>query len=264
MSLNKVQHASHLLLVQPLGRLLDASSSSSIRAHEVNGEQLGSRVRVEFPGGSRLFQFPPERESDLRQQGVLKAGVLFHRQACGIVAGHLLGRASQQVLAQPQMEGVCGCRREALPAHFIGGARSQDQISLMEGERLPGTIRVPLLQTHGSTGKQDQRNVWCGTRHPALKLHGLMEGLRDQVFPTCFLAGEVEERSGQRTARRALRYRLRNHHWFSHGASSLPPSRNMEKQKLWWSQKSRQFLVENKTKHNHSRKLVLSARICFC
>ena len=27
------------------------------------------------------------------------------------------------------------------------------------------------------------------------------------------------------------------------------------------SQKSRQFLVENKTKHNHSRKLVLSARI---
>src|SRR5438094_4717389 len=23
---------------------------------------------------------------------------------------------------------------------------------------------------------------------------------------------------------------------------------------LWWSQKSRQFLVENKTKHNHSRK----------
>src|SRR5712692_3266747 len=30
---------------------------------------------------------------------------------------------------------------------------------------------------------------------------------------------------------------------------------------LWWSQKSRQFLVENKTKHTHSRKLVLSARI---
>src|SRR6266700_7789047 len=32
-------------------------------------------------------------------------------------------------------------------------------------------------------------------------------------------------------------------------------------QPIWWSQKSRQFLVENKTKHNHSRKLVLSARI---
>src|SRR5437899_2542579 len=30
---------------------------------------------------------------------------------------------------------------------------------------------------------------------------------------------------------------------------------------LWWSQKSRQFVVENKTKHNHSRKLVSSARI---
>src|SRR5437763_16785189 len=30
---------------------------------------------------------------------------------------------------------------------------------------------------------------------------------------------------------------------------------------LWWSQKSRQFVVENKTKHNHSRKFVLSARI---
>src|SRR5437764_7928228 len=30
---------------------------------------------------------------------------------------------------------------------------------------------------------------------------------------------------------------------------------------LWWSQKSRQFLVETKTKHNHSRKPVLSARI---
>jgi hypothetical protein len=30
---------------------------------------------------------------------------------------------------------------------------------------------------------------------------------------------------------------------------------------VWWSQKSGQFLVENKTKHNHSRKLVLSARI---
>src|SRR6266852_2458651 len=30
---------------------------------------------------------------------------------------------------------------------------------------------------------------------------------------------------------------------------------------VWWSQKSRQFLVENKTKHTHSRKLVLSARI---
>ena len=30
---------------------------------------------------------------------------------------------------------------------------------------------------------------------------------------------------------------------------------------VWWSQKSRQFLVENKTKHNYSRKLVLSARI---
>ncbi len=30
---------------------------------------------------------------------------------------------------------------------------------------------------------------------------------------------------------------------------------------LWWSQKSRQFLVENKTKHNHSRIFVLSACI---
>ena len=30
---------------------------------------------------------------------------------------------------------------------------------------------------------------------------------------------------------------------------------------LWWSQKSRQFLAENKTKHNHSRILVSSARI---
>src|SRR5271157_524714 len=30
---------------------------------------------------------------------------------------------------------------------------------------------------------------------------------------------------------------------------------------VWWSQKSRQFLVENKTKHNHSRILVSSARI---
>src|SRR5712692_7025565 len=30
---------------------------------------------------------------------------------------------------------------------------------------------------------------------------------------------------------------------------------------LWWSQKSRQFLVENKTKHNHSRIRVLSACI---
>jgi Transposase DDE domain len=30
---------------------------------------------------------------------------------------------------------------------------------------------------------------------------------------------------------------------------------------VWWSQKSRQFLGKNKTKPNHSRKLVLSARI---
>jgi len=30
---------------------------------------------------------------------------------------------------------------------------------------------------------------------------------------------------------------------------------------VWWSQKSRQFLVENKTKLNYSRKLVLSACI---
>jgi hypothetical protein len=32
-------------------------------------------------------------------------------------------------------------------------------------------------------------------------------------------------------------------------------------QEMTESQKSRQFWVENKTKHNHSRKLVLSARI---
>ena len=38
---------------------------------------------------------------------------------------------------------------------------------------------------------------------------------------------------------------------------SILPDPNL----LWWSQMSRQFLVENKTKHNHSRKLVLSARI---
>ncbi len=61
---------------------------------------------------------------------------------------------------------------------------------------------MPLLQTHGSTDKQDQRNVWCGTRHPALKLHGLVEGLRHQSFPTCFLAGEVEQRSGRRVGER--------------------------------------------------------------
>ena len=30
---------------------------------------------------------------------------------------------------------------------------------------------------------------------------------------------------------------------------------------LWWSQKSSQFAVKNKTKHNHSKKLVLSAFI---
>src|SRR5258708_23024857 len=30
---------------------------------------------------------------------------------------------------------------------------------------------------------------------------------------------------------------------------------------LWWSQKSRQFLVENKTKHSHSRLLIVSVRI---
>ena len=35
---------------------------------------------------------------------------------------------------------------------------------------------------------------------------------------------------------------------------------------IWWSQKSRQFLVENKTKHNYSRKLVLTAciHLCWC
>src|SRR5216683_1725323 len=134
MILNEVHHTFHLLLVQPLGRLLDASSSSSIRAQEVNGEHLGSGLRIQFSGGSWLLQFSPQRESNLRQQRVLKARVLFHRQVCGIVARHLLGSASNQVLTQTQMERLCGYRGEALPAQFIGRARarSQDQISLAE------------------------------------------------------------------------------------------------------------------------------------
>src|SRR5207247_3458475 len=91
-------------------------------------------------------------------------------------------------------------------------ARSQDEISLMQGQRFPGTIWVPLLQMHGSTRKQDQGNVGCGGPHPALQLHRLVESLHDQVFPACFLAGEVEKRRGQRAARPALRCLSRNHH----------------------------------------------------
>src|SRR6266550_2308895 len=48
---------------------------------------------------------------------------------------------------------------------------------LMNKERFPGTLHVPLLQTNGSTCQQDRRNVGHGRHHLTLQLHWLVERL---------------------------------------------------------------------------------------
>ena len=68
------------------------------------------------------------------------------------------------------MEGLGGPGSEALPAHFVGrrALRCEDEIALANMLAPPGASRAPLLQAHGSPGKQDQGEVGLGRCQPVL------------------------------------------------------------------------------------------------
>ena len=96
MRANVVRHPRHLAARQHLYRRPYVSGCGRVVAQQVHGQHLGCRLRIQSSGRSALLQFAPQREANLGQHGVLKAGALDQGQACGIIVRHLRGLARQK------------------------------------------------------------------------------------------------------------------------------------------------------------------------
>src|SRR5262249_27108122 len=99
----------------------------------------------------------------------------YQGQASGIMIRYLLGSPGKQIVVQIYMEGLHWFRGEASPTQFTGDtpSRFQEEIPLADGQCFPGTILVPVLHEHRSTGEQHQGNIRNDRFNPPLHLHWL-------------------------------------------------------------------------------------------